>query len=480
MLTRRKFVGAAASTVAFGLLTDTLKGETKVSSKKLNIACIGVGVMGTVNLQNVSQSENIVAVCDVDLNRAQSVVNSFCPGARIYQDYRDMFAEMEHGIDAVVVSTPDHNHYGPVMAAIECGKHVYCEKPLAHSVYEVRKITEAARKRGVRTQMGIQSHSSVHMRRCLEWIWAGAIGEVNEIQTWCDRPQGGYTFPGSIMRPTEQPPVPDSLDWDLWLGPADYRPYHPLYTPILWRGWLDFGTGSLGDMGCHIFDAPFWAMDLGSPTSVEASVCYNPDMEFWRQKVASATQSDFSDRWGQWNRGIKESISEMKKETFPASSMVTYEFPAREGRPPLKMTWCDGGILPAKPYVYPADQPLNDKGAFFYGSDGVMMYCHSGPMKGFKLFPESKMDHWKRNQPPKTIENVSGPYTDWIEACKGGKPSSANFDYSGPLTEMVLLGVIALQVPNQKLLWDGSSMSFTNSEQANSYVKPSYRKGWKL
>ncbi len=260
---RRTFVRAAASTAfAFSIVDSKVMGKD-APSNKLNIACIGAAGRGWANLRGV-EGQNIVALCDVDLERAKNNFNRY-PAAKKFRDFRVMFDKMEKDIDAVIVSTPDHTHYIAAMAAMERGKHVYCEKPLAHSVYEVRRMTEAARKYKVQTQMGNQGHSDEHIRLVCEWIADGAIGDVREIHAWSNRPQGGYAFPSSLPRPTDTPPVPDTLDWKLWLGPVKERPYHPIYAPVFWRGWLDFGTGALGDMGWHILDAPFWALKLGSP-----------------------------------------------------------------------------------------------------------------------------------------------------------------------------------------------------------------------
>jgi len=464
---------ATASAMAVGLLTPSLVGQSTPAApakRKLNVACIGVGVQGETNLTNVSQTENIVAICDVDDRQSEKFKAKF-PDAKYYRDYRLMFKEMPE-IDAVVVSKPDHAHFGPVMTAIAHGKHVYCEKPLAHSVEEVRAITEAAKRAGVKTQLGIQGHSSEHIRRCCEWIWDGAIGEVREIHAWCDRPMGGYCFPSSIARPDATPPIPSGFDWNGWLGPVKERAYHPMYHPILWRGWYDFGTGSLGDMGTHIIDPAFWALKLGSPSSVEANVCYNPDADFWRPRV------DGANHWPDWNKSIKEYMEKQKAETYPAASIIRYEFPARHGLPALKLIWYDGGLLPPIPPEFPRDQPLTPTGVFIIGERGVI--THASMAAGLRLLPDSKMEEYKRVQPKKTIPRVPGHYGDWINACNGDGQAGANFEYGGPLTEMVLLGVIAMRVPNKKLLWDDTIKSFTNDDQANELLKMNHREGWKI
>ncbi len=465
-ISRRTFVGATASTaVAFSIIPSKVLGKD-APSNKLNIAGIGVGHQGWSDLRNVA-SENVVALCDVDLERGKRAIKSL-PRAKVYRDFRVMFDKMAKDIDAVIVATPDHTHYVAAMAAIEAGKHVYCEKPLAHSIYEVRRLTEAARKHKVATQMGNQGHSSEHIRLCCEWIWDGAIGDVRQVHAWSNRPMGGYAFPSGLPRPKDTPPVPDTLKWDLWLGPAEYRAYHPVYAPIYWRGWLDFGTGALGDMGCHILDPAFWALKLGSPVSVEANTSYNPNPEFWASCFRDSKNPKAE---------IPEYLDKLRQETYPVASIVRYEFPVRGDMPPVELTWFDGGMLPGRPEGHLAHKGLGGNGAFIIGDKGVIRHGSHGATGG-RIIPESKMKAYTR--PAKTIERVKDHHQDWIDACKGGKPASSNFDYGGPLTEMVLLGIIAIRVKDKKLLWDAEKMQFTNSKEANKLIKPVYREGWKL
>lgn len=467
-LSRRAFMGAAASTTfAFSVVPSKVLGKD-APSNRLNIAGIGVGHQGFSDLRNVEQ-ENIMALCDVDLKRGAGAIRRY-PKAKVFRDFRVMLEEMDSDIDAVVVGTPDHTHYVAAMAAIQRGKHVYCEKPLAHSVYETRTLTEAARKQGVATQMGNQGHSSAYIRSCCEWIWDGAIGDVHEVHAWSNRPMGGYSFPSGLPRPGQTPTVPDTLDWDLWLGPVQERPYHPIYAPNFWRGWLDFGTGALGDMGCHILDPAFWALKLGSPTSVEANVCYNPDMAFW---------DTWLDKDKQWKTEMPKYLDRLRQETYPTASIIRYEFPAREGMPPVKLSWYDGGMLPPRPAVCPEKKGLGGNGAFIIGSKGVIKHGSHGA-NGLWIYPDDRMMEYRKNQAAPTLARVKGHHQDWLDACKGGNPASANFDYGGPLTEMVLLGVIAARVPNEKLLWDTTKMAFTNNDKANELVKPTYRLGWIL
>jgi len=446
-VSRRGFMGAAASTaLALTVVPSRVLGQD-APGNKLNIAAIGAGGRGWANLRRVA-GENVVALCDVDLEQGKKGIDAF-PDAKIYRDFRVMLDEMDKDIDAVIVATPDHTHYVAVMAAIERGKHVYCEKPLAHSLYETRTITEAARMHKVVTQMGNQGHSSDEIRLCCEAIWDGAIGEVREVHAWSNRPHEGFSFPVAMRRPEDTPPVPETLNWDLWLGPGAYRPYHPAYCPRYWRGWLDFGTGALGDYGCHTLDPAFWALKLGAPTSVEANTTHFEE--------------------------------ELAAETYPVASIIRYEFPARGDLPPVKLTWFDGGLLPPRPEAHPQHKGFGGNGAFIIGDKGVIMHGSHGA-GGCKILPDHKLE--EHEPPPRALERVEGGkdghQQDWVRACKDGKPASGSFDYGGPLTEVVMLGVIAMRLKDQKLLWDAESMEFTNSDEATTLVKPTYREGWTL
>ena len=424
-------------------------------SKKLNVAGIGIGGMGAVNIDNIAgivrdendniiaqEGENIVALCDVDEKFAAKVFNRF-PKAKKYSDYRRML-EKQKDINAVVIATPDHTHAVIAMMAMEMGKHVYCQKPLARTVYEARMLTEAARKYKVATQMGNQGHSGEGVRLVCEWIWDGAIGPVREVHAWTDRP----IWPQGIGRPQDTPAVPPTLDWDLWLGPAPYRPYNPAYHPFEWRGWWDFGTGALGDMACHILDPVFSALKLKYPTSIEASCAALDEENYF--------------------------------ETFPVASVIHYTFPAREGMPPVKLHWYDGGLMPERPEELEPGRHLADNGAIFIGDKGKML---SGTYSGSpRIIPEKKMREYKR--PLKTLERIpggsDGHERDWIRVCKGGKPACSNFDYAGPMSESVVLGNLAVRFPHQKLEWDGQKMEVTNLPEANKYINEPYREGWTL
>lgn len=450
--TRRSFVrGAAGATALFSIVPAHVLGrEGKAPpSERLNIAGIGVGGMGGHNL-SVCADQNIVALCDVDSNYAAHTFEKF-PSAKRYVDFREML-DRQKDIEAVIIATPDHSHALIALAAMERGKHVYVQKPLAHSVSEARAMTEAARKHRVVSQMGNQGHSGDGVRDLCEWIWDGAIGEVREAHAWTNRPVWPQGI--EVERPRETPSVPASLDWDRWIGPAAYRPYHPAYHPGNWRAWWDFGTGSLGDLGCHILDAPFWALKLKYPISVEGCIS-----TYWH------------DLW-------KE--TKPKNETYPRSTIVRYKFPAREGMPEVKLTWWDGGMMPPRPDELEPGQQMGDSdgGVLFMGSKGVLMCGCYG--KNPQLLPESRMKEYQR--PRRTIPRIPGSEggheKDWVRACKGGEPASSNFNYSGPLSETVLMGNLAVRYPNRLLLWDGKKMEVINDSAANSYVRRAYRKGW--
>jgi predicted dehydrogenase len=400
-----------------------------------------VGGQGAADLGAVD-SQNIVALCDVDWAHAAGTFRRY-PKAKKYRDFRKMLDEEEKNIDAVIVATPDHVHAVASMAAIKRGKHVYCEKPLTHSVYEARMVAQAARQHKVATQMGNQGQASEETRLMCEYIWDGAIGPVREVHVWTDRPLNGLNavyWPQGVDRPQDTPPVPETLDWDLWLGPAPDRPYHPAYLPFRWRGWWDFGTGALGDIGCHRLDPVFRALKLGHPTSVEAMCTL------------------------------------VNNETYPVASIVHYQFPARGDMPPAKVIWYDGGMRPPRPDELKDGRQMGTNGILFIGDKGKMLED--------RLIPESRMKEY--GKPPQMIPRSPGHHVEWIQACKGGKPAGSNFDHAGPLAEVVLLGNVALRpemketVNRTRLLWDGPNMKITNVPEANKFLRRDYREGWTL
>jgi len=453
-ITRRGFLatgaGAAAAAATMTIAPSHVLGTkagAKAPSDKLNIAGIGVGGMGGGNMRQC-QGENVVALCDVDFKKAAGTFGRF-PNAKKYKDFRIML-EKQKDIDAVMIATPDHTHAVIAMAAMKLGKHVFCQKPLAHTVYEARVMKEAARKYKVQTQMGNQGHSSEAIRLLKEWIAAGAIGDVTKVHAWSDRPDKGPWYANFAARelPKGTPPVPKHLDWDLWQGPAKERPYHPAYHPFKWRAWLAYGTGALGDMGCHILDPAFWALDLGYPTSVQAEV--------------------------------KHHKPELADQAFPIASTLTYQFPARGKMPPVKLVWTDGSYKTPRPKDLEKGRRIDASGAFIYGSKGQIKHGSHGA-SGMRIFPETKQKEYDPNRPAKTLRRVkNGHMGDWLRACKDGKPASSNFEYGGALTEMVLLGVVAMRFSGQKLEFDSKTMKFTNFPKANELLHVKYRKGWSL
>ena len=445
-LDRRRFVaGVGAAAAAFSVVPrHVLGGQGQTAANdKLDIAVVGVGGRGWADLQGVSK-ENIVALCDLDLRQTSKAYKDFSSAKR-YRDSRKMLDEMEKQIDAVVVAIPDHAHAVACMAAIKRGKHVYCEKPLAHSVGEIRKLQKAARDAQVVTQVGNQGHSSETIRMFCEWIWDGAIGKVTEVHASCNAFPDVYSQIRKLPLRSEKHDVPAELDWDLWLGPAKFRPYHPMYVPWNWRGWLPFGTGAVGDWICHVVDPAFWALDLGAPVSVEAEVDgYDP----------------------------KEHA-----DVYPPGTQITYQFPAKGDRPAVKLVWYDGGRKPPRPNDLEEGRNPPGTGAIVIGTEGTITHGSHGA-GGVRIVPEVKMRAYKRPDP--TIPRVPGHHQDWLLAIREGRQAGSNFDYGGSLAELGLLGVIAIRFPGTKLQWDGAAMRFTNCEEANQYVDPPYREGWTL
>lgn len=444
----RRSAQAAAGLAAFTIVPAHVLGgpRHRPPSEKLNLAAIGVGGQGGYDLQNLA-SENIVALCDVDDERAADTFKKF-PDAKRYKDFRVML-EKENGIDAVLVATPDHVHAIAALAAIRAGKHVYVEKPLTYCIQEARTLRLAAKKAGVATQMGNHGRAAESMRLLKEWIEDGAIGTVLEVHAWTTH----AVWPQGLFRPKDTPPVPATLDWNLWLGPAPERPYHPAYAPMMWRGWWDFGTGALGDMGCHVLDAAFYALDLTPPTSVEASY------------------SQFIPEGLNWDKPFNN-------ESYPQASIVHYHHPARGKWPAIKVTWYDGGLRPERPPELEPERQMGNGygGLLFIGEKGKIM-CGAHGADGVRIIPEPAMAAYKR--PEKRLPRSIGHHAEWIAACKGGPACGSNFDYAGPLTESVLLGNIALRYP-QRLEWDAEAMKIKNVPGANEWLMRKYRDGWKL
>jgi predicted dehydrogenase len=410
-------------------------GQT-APSDKLNIAGIGIGGQGAGDLRDPGMaSQNIVALCDVDWKYAARTGAAY-PKAERFSDYRVML-DKGKGIDAVIIATPDHMHAPIAIAAMRAGKHVYVEKPMAHTIEEARVMTRVAKETGLVTQMGNNGHSKESLRQTREWIHAGVIGTVKEVHCWSDRP--GKFWKQDLERPTETPSVPAELKWDLWLGAAPERPYHSYYHPRQWRGWFDFGTGALGDMAVHNMDPAFYALDLDAP-------------------IAAESQS-----------------SPIKTQSYPAWQIITWEFAAKRNRPALKAYWYDGGKKPARPAELEAGLELGDNGIYFVGDKGVIL-C-GGWSATPCLIPQSRRS--EVSLPPATIPRSIGHRAEWVQACKDRKPqdAKAGFWYSGPFTEALLVGNLATRL-QKRIEWDGVNMKARNAPEADAIIRKEYRKGF--
>ncbi len=485
-VSRRDFVRGAVSAAAFTILPrHVLGGRGYVApNDKIHAACVGVGAQGTrVMMEFLNEPDvQIIAVCDVNRESsdysewgehelrdkirrllgprgadwgsdwkgctagrepAKRIVEAYYAGkaatgeyrgCAAYNDFRELL-EKEKGLDAVIVGTPDHWHALVSIAAMKKGKHIYCQKPMTHSITEARRMAEVARQSRVATQLAVGNQASEDTRLLCEWIWAGAIGPVREVHNWSSRP----FWPQGLERPKEEDPIPAGLDWDLWLGPAPARPFHHVYLPFVWRGWFDFGTGCIGDMGCYSFDTIYRVLKLGAPSSVEAS------------------------------------STPVFKETFPLASIIHFNFPARGDMPPLRLNWYDGGLRPPRPLELEEGREMGEEkeGLLFVGDGGTIMCGFLG--ENPRLIPESKMRAF--HPPPKTLPRSIGHNREWIEACKGGKPGGANFEFESLITETVLLGNVAVRAGG-KLEWDEPRLKVTNAPTAQQYVNFEYRPGW--
>ncbi len=440
-LSRREFVGAAAAAAAFTFVPRHVLGAPGQDSanNKLNIAGIGVGGRGAADIEGV-KSQNIAFLCDVDMNSAGGTIKRY-PNAKVYRDFREMLEKEEKNIDAVVIGAPDHIHAPAAIMAMKMGKHVYCEKPMAHTVFEARRMTEVAKETGVVTQMGNQGHAGEGLRLYKEYIDDGAIGQVKEVHVWSDRagtPDRPW-WPQGVAAPKDVQTVPDGVDWDLWLGPAKWRPYNSAYAPFKWRGFWDFGCGALGDMAVHNADPAFYALELGAPTAVEATT------------------------------------SPVNDDTFPKWNIIRFEFPAKGSRPAIKMTWYDGSKLPPHPEHLEQDMRLGDNGILIVGEKASLLGGHSAGTP--RIIPEIKRKEYGR--PPKTLPRSPGHHQEWIDACKAGKPEDAKsgFWYAGPFTEALLVGNLAVRL-QKRVEWDAKAMRSTNCPEADNYITKFYRAGY--
>lgn len=471
-MNRREFMrGTAAALTGISIVPRHVLGGAgrKPPSEKLNIAAIGVGGQGATDVDGLA-GENIVALCDADLRPSAETFRKF-PHARKYRDFRVMLDEMGDQIDAVLVATPDHTHAVAAMAAVRQGKHVYCEKPLAHSVWEVRQLMKAAKEHQVVTQLGNQGHSSAGIRTFCEWIWDGAIGDVHTIHAGCDQFSEVYTKVGQLEKLKEKHEVPPELDWDLWLGPAAGRPYHPAYLPFQWRGWADFGTGVLGDWICHVLDPTFWALDLGSPSSVKAEKVGSYDPE----KHVLTFPRDFVLRYEFAAKG-KRGPAELNA---PQRASPAQEAAPRGGRGESRITLYWYGGSERIPWVEGMERGARPPGtgAVVLGDEGGITHQSHGAGDA-RLFPKEKMKDYRH--PPQKLPRVEGHHQDWLDAIRKGTRAGSDWSYGGPLTELGLLGVIALRFPGRQLQWDGPGMRFTNSDDATKLLTPHYRRGWRL
>jgi len=508
-ITRRYFfygslLAGAVPLTGFGSEPSLKKLGYKSPNEKLNIASIGAGGKAMDDIRNCAETENIVTLCDVDEKRAEKMYAQY-PSVPKYKDYRAMLDKEDRNIDAVIITIPDHMHAVAAIAAMERGKHIYLQKPLAHTVWECRELLKAAEKYNVATQMGNQGYSNEGTRQCAEMIWSGVIGNVTEVHAWTNRP----AWPQGITEAPATSPVPGTLDWDLWLGIAKERPFSDDYLPFSWRGFFDFGSGALGDMACHILGAPNMALRLGAPTAIEC-----------------VKQEGRSDTY------------------FPAKSVVRFDFPARDNMPPVKIFWYDamredrptfpaaprneilgdlprnrrgdtvsrmkpkerqiqGGVFteqffnpkelppPSAPSSQAPQRPMDAKaqkeaewmklirtgtnGSLFVGDKGMITTGTYGEWT--RLVPAEKMRDYEF--PPEFLPRSPGHYRDWIRACKGGSPACSNFSVSAPFTEWITLGAIATKL-NCRLEWDGEKMEITNNSEANALLKPTIRKGWHI
>lgn len=464
-LSRRQFIRRTSLAAGASALAFPYVGNVLGANDRINVACIGVGGKGSSDTDDSARcGGNIIGLCDIDEATLEKKGEKY-PQAKQFRDFRKMLQEMEKDIDAVTVSTPDHTHAIAAAMAMRMGKHVYCQKPLVQTVYEARLMRKLAAEKKVATQMGNQGSAGSGLRRAVEVIQAGIIGPVRELHVWSNRP----VWPQGLDRPPGEDPIPEHLDWDLWLGPAQKRPYkRGVYHNFNWRGWYEFGTGALGDMACHTVNMPFRALKMGFPTVVEC-----------------------------------EETSQLHAETFPKTSRIRFEFPAREGMPPLKFWWYDGNptdkeIKPLRPNEELTKEILTmregkglpgsgcllvgEKGKVFSPDDyGSQFFLALGDSGVYVPASKDNQEHEALRSIQQTIPRSPGHNQEWFDMMKGGKPSYSNFDVAAYLTETILLGCIALRVGvGRKMDWDGPNMQSPNIKEAAKYVKRDYREGWSV
>jgi predicted dehydrogenase len=454
LLTAGGALGAAAPLVVG---RHVLGGEGRQApSDTLRIAAVGIGGMGQAYLAGC-KSERVVALCDLDHNLSARAFQTYPTAAR-YHDFRKMFDKEAKALDALIIGTPDHLHAILLMAAIRLGKHVYCAKPITHTIGEARKIREAlAKAPGLVTMTSVQSSACDAARSTTELLASGVIGPVRELHIWCSHP----VYPCSMVRPKETPPPPQGMDWDQWIGPAPYRPYHPVYHPVGWRAWWDFGSGNVADMACHTLHVYFKELQLGAPSVVYACASTRYEGFF---KMASTPECESH------------------------ANVVTWEYPARGSLPPLNVHWYDGGMRPHRPGELDRSLGLPRDGLLFVGEKGKLLagYYGGNPFRrdgkprgpeGGLLLPEAKFRDFPN--PAKTMPRVEDHYREWTRACKTSSRTSCPVEFGCEMTEVALLGTIALRT-GRVLEWDSQAMRITNSSQAHAHVDPPYRTGWSL
>lgn len=443
---RRTFMKRAAAALS---IPTILPKSVFGANNKINLAWVGFNNMGWGDLRSCASGNNVVALCDCDQTVLDTKGAQF-KNAKKYRDFRKMFDEMDKQIDAVGIGTPDHNHFAIAYKAISMGKHVFCEKPLVHSLWECRTLQKLAAEKGVVTQMGNQGHGFEQTRLIKEWYEAGLIGEVREVITWTNRPARGWGFPGhppgGHKNYAAAKPAPAHLDWDLWLGPTteDIK-YNDTYRGRqgCWRPWWNFGCGGLGDIGCHTIDTPYWALGLGAPTSVDVEMKYPTNLIY-----------------------------------TPNASIVTYNFPARGSKPPVKLKWYEGPSMPPRPEGYDGDIP-NVGGMIIVGSKGGIFHPDMRPNR-ISLYPKPKWEAYRNNKAgrvPKTLPRVPGIHGDWIRSIRDGKKACSDFSYSAPLTEVILLGTLAIRTA-KGLKWDANRMKISGNDVAAKLIEIPARKGW--
>jgi predicted dehydrogenase len=461
-ITRRQWLGGAlAAGASFTIVPRHVLGGPKfvAPSDKVNIAVVGVGGQGRSNIRALFREADaqIIAIADpiveenldafyykglggrgpvkaeIEKHYAGRTPNFTCAA---YEDFRVML-EREPAVDAILCATPDHLHAYVSVAAMRMGKHVYCEKPLTHNLWEARRVAQVAEETGVATQLGNQGHSNDGIRQTCEWIWDGAIGPVRQVHAWVNAGRWNKSLTG---RPVDTPPVPAGINWDLWLGPREPRPYHPAYTPVTWRDFWQFGTGAQGDFGCHDLDAAFWALDLQEPLCVEALPAGNMDAEI-----------------------------------APHGEMCYFHFGPRGDKPPVTLTWYTGGLMPPCPAELGEKASLPRRGILFIGDKGVLLAEGAGGSP--RLLPYERTREYQKPAP--SIPRVKGHHRDWLDACKGGPRASSHFGYGAKLTELVLLGVLSLRA-GQRIYWDAANLKARNLPAADPLIHGTYRDGWKI